>query len=545
MEHKDLYAVFDSIESLFKGNKNFMKTQSGQFVIAFDDKSKELLGLDKDDKYVVRDDACWWADYENELTPDVSITYEALVETIRYALDNTDASFRDVPIEILYKDLKKEDTDYSKQDIDCPLKDFSNDYELRSLIALADYPADLSEQIYEARNADNWCLKAFKDFPKYNNRVFIKLSDYDKAVYRHKSGGVVPKYIVISKNPLDYFYASYGNSFQSCFALNSPMARWYGYVPFSATPESCMVYLSDGTVTDVSLLNGKKFHCPQMYLRCWGYANERGTLVVDKFYRSNDNYIKPMIDFMREKFGALFLRNEDDDDRIQRLWDDGKNIYKIWKKYDLLFYSDSLILNKGTNGVFFKYGRAHGDGESSMHETDRRWRDHNGNGIFTEYCKKVKDVVKDIDFNKLIELVDGVLCNPKVCPITNLFIQEGQDKHPLAKYFTKPVKNLAIVDYCDGKMWTKYAKGDSTYFLNTHQDGFTCKSDGDVFIRGQANKSELGMTLKQIKDFIKSKIEETAFDAVLMKIVEDDKVTCQVFRNIKREKENERLAKAV
>lgn len=544
MEHKDLYAVLDSIESLFKGNKSFSKTTTGQFVIAFDDKAKKLLGFEEDDKYAIREDNVWWADYEHELTPDVSITYEALVETIRYAYDNSLSGFKSVPLEILVKDITKTDTDYSKQEIDCPLKDFSNDYELRSLIALADYPADLSEKIYAARNADNWVLKAFKDFPKYNNRVFIKLSEYDRAVFQHKMDrGVAPKYIVISKNPLDYFYASYGNSFQSCFALNSGMSCWYGYVPFSTTPESCIVYLSDGTVTDVSLLAGKKFHCPQMYLRCWGYANEDGELIVDKFYRSNDDYILPMIDFMREKFNALFLKR--DDHKSQRLYDQGKNIYKVWNKYKLRFYSDSLVKDIDDRFVYFYYG--HGCSDSK--ENKRRWRDENGDGLFTEYCKKVKDVVENIDFNKTIELVDGVLCNPKFCPITNMYIKEDQDKHPLAKYFTKPVKTLAILDYIDNRLWTQYMNAGfqdgSTFRMSTRRDNRTERSGDVLYIAGAPNITEIGMTIKQIKDKIKASIENTELDAILLKVVEDDKVTCQVFRNIKREKANEGLAKAV
>lgn len=537
MNHNDFYAVLDAIESFYKEEKTVSSHVEGTFSISFDDKSKEFLGSEKDELCVIREERSWW--WSKDLPEggvNVTITYDALVETIRYCFEHSLSTFTDVPDEILFKDLDTTPVDYSKQDIDCPLKDFSNDYELRSLIALADYPVELAERIWECRNEDNWVLKEFKDFPKYNNRVFIKLSDADRAML--KRHGKTSKYIVISKNPLDYFYCSYGNSFQSCFALNSPMSCWYGYVPFASTPESYMVYLSDGTVTDVSLLNGKKFHLPQMYLRCWAYAGKDGELIVDKFYRSDNSYIMPMIKFLSSKFNALFLKF--DSDNVRDLYNKGKGIYKIWSKYHLRFYSDSL--RKTGSTVYFKYNNGLRD---DTVETDRRWRDSHGHGILTEYCKKVKDVEKDIAFDKPIVLVDGVLCNPVICPITNMPITKDKDKSPYAKYFTKPVKDLCIVNFIDDKIWWSYntlkeSQGGDNLLLST-QDEPTEMISGQLRIRSKAY-SNTSVNLKRLKELIKADIEQTAFDAILLRIVEDDKVTCQVFRNIKKEKANERSA---
>lgn len=540
MDHKDFYAVLDAIESFYKEEKTVSSHSEGTFAIAFDDKSKSFLGMEKDEQCIIRENRCWWCDKDlPEGGVNVTIAYDALVETIRYCFEHNLSTFTDVDDAILFKDLDTTPVDYSKQDIDCPLKDFSNDYELRSLIALADYPVELAEKLWEYREEDNWVLKEFKDFPKYNNRVFIKLSDADRALL--KRHGKTSKYIVISKNPLDYFYCSYGNSFQSCFALNSGMSCWYGYVPFASTPESYMIYLSDGTVTDVSLLNGKKFHLPQMYLRCWAYAGKDGELIVDKFYRSDDSYIMPMIKFLSSKFNALFLRNALDKERD--LYNKGKGIHKIWYKYGLRFYSDSLRRNGSS--VYFKYG----DGSrGDTIETDRRWCDSHGHGIFTEYCKKVKDVEKDIAFDKPIALVDGILCNPVICPITNMPITKDKDKSPYAKYFTKPVKDLCIVNYIDDKIWWSYntlneSQAGNALIVSVTADPTELEA-GVLKIRNKAYGS-VGVPLKRLKELIKADIEQTAFDAILLRVVEDDKVTCQVFRNIKREKANERLTKAV
>lgn len=540
MNHNDFYAVLDAIESFYKEEKTVSSHSEGTFAVAFDDKSKKFLGMEEDEQCCVRENRCWWCDKDlSEDGVNVTIAYDALIETIRYCFEHSLSTFTDVPDEILFKDLDTTPVDYSKQDIDCPLKDFSNDYELRSLIALADYPVELAERLWECRKEDNWCLKEFKDFPKYNNRVFIKLTDADRALL--KRYGETSKYIVISKNPLDYFYCSYGNSFQSCFALNSGMSCWYGYVPFASTPESYMVYLSDGTVTDVSLLNGKKFHLPQMYLRCWAYAGKDGELIVDKFYRSDNSYIMPMIKFLSSKFNALFLKNDSNKERD--LYNKGKGIYKIWDKYDLRFYSDSL--RKCGSTIYFKYG----DGlRGDTVETERRWRDSEGNGTFTEYCKKVKDVEKDIAFDKPIALVDGILCNPVICPITNMPITKDKDKSPYAKYFTKPVKDLCIVNFIDDKIWWSYntlkeSQGGNDLIVSVTKD--PTKLDGGLLrIRNRAYES-VGVPLKRLKELLKADIEDTAFDAILLRVVEDDKVTCQVFRNIKKEKANERLAKAV
>lgn len=540
MNHNDFYAVLDAIESFYKEEKTVSSHSEGTFAIAFDDKSKSFLGMEEDEQCCVRENRCWWCDKDlPEGGVNVTIAYDALVETIRYCFEHNLSTFTDVPDEVLFKDLDTTPIDYSKQDIDCPLKDFSNDYELRSLIALADYPVELAEKLWECRKEDNWVLKEFKDFPKYNNRVFIKLTDADRALL--KRHGKTSKYIVISKNPLDYFYCSYGNSFQSCFALNSPMSCWYGYVPFASTPESYMIYLSDGTVTDVSLLNGKKFHLPQMYLRCWAYAGKDGELIVDKFYRSDNSYIMPMIKFLSSKFNALFLRNDSNKERD--LYNKGKGIYKIWSKYNLRFYSDSLRKNSST--VYFKYD----DGlRGETVETDRRWRDSSGNGTLAEYCKKVKDVEKDIAFDKPIALVDGILCNPVICPVTGMPITKDKDKSPYAKYFTKPVKDLCIINFIDDKIWWSYntlkdSQAGNDLIVSVTNDP-TKLDAGTLRIRKKAYES-VGVGLKRLKELIKADIEATDFDAILLRIVEDDKVTCQVFRNIKKEKANERLAKAV
>lgn len=159
--------------------------------------------------------------------------------------------------------------------------------------------------------------------------------------------------------------------------------------------------------------------------------------------------------------------------------------------------------------------------------------------------QKVKDVEKDIAFDKPIALVEGILCNPVICPVTGMPITKDKDKSPYAKYFTKPVKDLCIINYIDDKIWWSYNT------LNESQAGndlvVSCSDDstkieaGMLRIRDKAYRS-VGVPLKRLKELIKADIEDTGFDAILLRVVEYDKVTCQVFRNIKKEKANERSA---
>ena len=530
MNRNELYKTLDAVESLAKGEEVFQQHSEGTFTFKFETSEHEY-------PYFCREGRQWSNRVEEKILcpSSVEVTNEMWLETIRQGYKQNWCSYKSIPLEQLDPDFvydKKHD--YSKDTIDCALSNLTCFEELNALIALADYPAELSQKIWDCREEDNWVLKKFEKFKKYNNRVFIKLTDADKKVLMRDSeyDGKCPEYIVISKNPLDYFYCSYGNKFQSCFALNSSMSCWHGYVPFCITPESYIVYLSDGTVRDVSLVAGHKFHCPQMYWRSWGYANMDGDLVLDKFYRSSSEncLIKFVCDFLTERFGAKCLKYADDHSQI--LWNDGRDILDIWKKYHLRFYSDSLI-KENNERVYFCYARGGSDTDWNY---SVRWRPQGTNRLFTDYCKTVTKL-NEIDFSKPIDVIDGVLCNPRVCPVTNMLLPDNVEKSPYAKYFSKPVKNLAIVNWIEGNIYWSYkpnfeCRSDKLKFVDV-PDNVSFGNLVELKICGGfvSSRAGYGMSLKQFKDLLKAEVKNLPLDAILLRVVEDDKVTCQVFRS--------------
>lgn len=112
------------------------------------------------------------------------------------------------------------------------------------------------------------------------NREYVSfpyVPDYvahNRAFYTMSNG----KYLVISKNPYDFFWASQGNGFESCFSLTSTMRNIRG-VPFWICHRNFyMVYVSDGSVKKWGAWDGHKAKVPQMESRFWGYW------VNDKLY---------------------------------------------------------------------------------------------------------------------------------------------------------------------------------------------------------------------------------------------------------------------
>ena len=530
MTRDEIYKTLDAIESLTKGEKTFTEHRDDCFTFKYEGK----LIKDTEYTYYSRNGRQWKACIEDNICAPCSIevSEDMMIETIRQAYKSGWCEYLSLPLSLLDPSSSEDAVDYTKQDIDCALKDLTNYDELKALIALADYPSDLAQAMWDSKDKDNWVLDKFKDLPKYNNRVFIKLSETDRRDWKRQSryGGDVPKYIVISKNPLDYFYCSYGNKFQSCYAMNSNHGYWYGYLPFCSTPQSCIIYTSDGTVRDVSLIAGHKFHCPQMYWRAWGYADVNGDLLVDKFYRSSTEtcLIKFVCDFLTEKFGAKCLKYNNIGE--QELWNSGTEMFDTWMPSRLKFYSDSLKIKPDYHRIAFEYDRGNHDVGMGR---DTRW---NGKDL-AEYAKRVSKI-GDIDFSKPIDVIDGVLCNPIVCPITGMWLPAGVEKSPYAKYFSKPVKALAVVNWCEGHIWSSFVpktyggtRGDIILYTDT--DSATAGDLIGLHIgKGfNANRNHK-MTLKQFKDMIKGNVSKLiGVDAILLRVIEDDKVTCQVFRS--------------
>lgn len=554
----EMLRAFRAAELLYKNvdvskmsKEDLRKDMIGTFCIGIDDKLKDFLSLLN--SFIVRVDGLYSQNTDKELKKnktaiDMSLSYDNFIDVLRFLKAAGIDSYVSLDEELFDPDFEKKmkdieaSHDYTKT-YNCALKDLNPLDELKVLLALCQYPKDLGQKIYDyASKPQEFYLKDFKDFEVVNNRIIIPLSDVDKYKIKKllKANGfsegleevLSMNALVISKNPVDYFYCSYGNAFQSCFSLNSSMSCWYGYVPFVMADESYIIYGTTGEVMKTGIIRGKKFHSPQMLWRAWGYADKDGHLLVDKKYRKADskyNYlIKACCEFLSSKFNCICDGpNRGDEERT--LYNGGKGLFNIWSEYGLKFYADSL--RRKTSKVYFYYGC--GCNEDTKYTPD--WK--NNFGTFIDWAQSVTSV-GSIDLSKKNIVNDGVLFTPKACPITSLPIDESMDKHPYAKYFTKPVQSLAVLTYINGTVFTDYTTEEGGNERLDYLKICTRSSITRTFYQGtlwagpyntNGNANRL-ISLKSLKELLKGNVKSFGYDAIFLRAIENDKVTCQVFR---------------
>lgn len=549
--------AFRAAELLYKNvdvskmsKEDLRKDITGTFCIGVDDKLKDFLSLLN--SFIVRVDGLYSQNTDKELKKnktaiDMTLSYDNFIDVLRLLKAAGIDSYASLDEELFDPDFEKNmkaieaSHDYTKT-YDCALKDLNPLDELKVLLALCQYPKDLGQKIYDyASKPQEFHLKDFEGFEVVNNRIIIPLSDADKYNIKKKlkANGYTEgleevlsmNALVISKNPIDYFYCSYGNAFQSCFALNSGMSCWYGYVPFVMADESYIVYGTTGEVMKTGIIRGNKFHNPQMLWRAWGYADKDGHLLVDKKYRKSDSKYNSLIEscceLLTNKFKCICDGpHAGDNERI--LYNNGKGLFNIWNNYGLKFYSDSLI--RMTPKVYFRYGR--GCNEESKYKPD--WQ--NNFSTFIDWAQSVTSV-GGIDLSKKSIVNGGVLFTPKSCPITSLPIDESVDKHPYAKYFTKPVQSLAVLTYINGTVFTDYTteggdneRADSLKICT--RAAVTRTFNKGTLWTGTYNTNSDGklISLKSLKELLKGSVKDLGYDAIFLRAIENDKVTCQVFR---------------
>ena len=541
--------------SLVPSNGSLAGAGATDFCITFDKDTQDFLQLTNphlyrkgrsysnvSDKYLT----------DEHITSSITVSKEILFSTMKVLKDTGIDSYDKIDEVVFNPELLKEleeirkSWDYTKA-LDCEIKNklkiADTELEFKALVALADYPQELPVKMYNAYMSQrNFVLKSFKDFEITDNRIIIPLSKadkYDLKAYlklKEVSSETIDSLlkmeaIVISKNPLDYFYCSYGNSFQSCYALNSSYKGWYGYLPFCITDESFIVYGTSGKVVKTGIISGNKFHQPQMFWRTWGYADDNGNLLIDKKYRgsgkSYDCLVEYCCKFLTDNFGVICDRHGADE---RALWNDGTGIGSIWDEYDLKFYSDSLSIDEDI--VSFCYGQgSRGDSKGYIPEWMRKF------DTFINYASTVISISKDLDLSKPSTVINGVLMNPHLCPITNLYIPISEKQHYFAKYLKEPVKNCCILTYINGTVFTDASTYPNINPTEGHLHIATNKSltrewhAGNLFTADYTTKSAGDViSLKTLKEFLKGNIKDSGFDAIILRIVEEDKVTVQVFK---------------
>lgn len=555
----EMMRTFRALEMLYKGQDiskvslvDSIADDTDTFCMQFEDKAKDFAELHN--PFVYRDGRQIYLKSQSSIDDEdidvaFTVTYDMLLATMNTLKKLQLCTYADIDEDILDPSIAErikaidDSWDYTKAydcDIKNKLKMSDTDIEIKTMLALCQYPEGLASKIYDSyKQTREFVLKDFKDFEVVDNRIIIPLSEADKYRMRKYFKGtkvddrvLSMNALVISKNPVDYFFCSYGNSFQSCYALNSDMYCWYGYLPYVTTDESFIVYATTGEVMKTAVIRGQKFHNPQMLWRSWGYATEDGSLCIDKKYRGNENGIDKLIEFccewMTDKFNVICDRREKAERRT--LYNKGRGIFNIWKDYGLKFYSDSLKKNSDDEEVFFEYNC----GSSTQATYKPEWK--NRFSKFTYWASTATSTDPSLDLNKPCDIVNGVVTNINICPITKLRIPNGVKQHAYAKYFESPLQQLAVLTYDNGcvrcDVATQEFRSDNAYIKPSvgAGDGSSGFNGGTLYCFGKGTSVNGTIALKSLKEFIKGCINTTPYSAILLKIIEDDKITCQVFK---------------
>ena len=557
LDKTEMMRTFRALEMLYKGQDiskvslvDSIADDTDTFCMQFEYKAKDFAELHN--PFVYRNGRQIYLKSQSSIDDEdidvaFTVTYDMLLATMNTlrklqlcTFNNVDDNILDPTIAERMKAID-DSWDYTKAydcDIKNKLKISDTDTEVKAMLALCQYPEGLAPKIYDSyKQTREFVLKDFKDFEVVDNRIIIPLSEADKYRMRKYFKGtkvddrvLSMNALVISKNPVDYFFCSYGNSFQSCYALNSSAYCWYGYLPYVTTDESFIVYATTGEVMKTAVISGQKFHNPQMLWRSWGYATEDGSLCIDKKYRGSENGIDKLIEFccewMTDKFNVICDRRGHAENRV--LYNKGKGIWDIWKTYGLKFYSDSLV--KDDEEVYFMYN----GGSSMSSEYTPEWKESFDK--FIDWTSTANSVDPLLVLDKPCDIVNGVVTNINICPITKLKIPNGVKQHAYAKYFDKPLEQLAVLTYdkgcvrCDAA--TTEFRSDNiriqpSFGAGHGSSGF---NGGTLYCFGKDTSVNGTIALKSLKEFIKGCINLTPYSAILLKIIEDDKITCQVFK---------------
>lgn len=563
LDKTEMMRTFRALEMLYKGQDiskvsliDSIADDTDTFCMQFEDKAKDFAELHN--PFVYRNGKQMYLKSQSSINDEdidvaFTVTYDMLIATMNTlrklqlcVFSSVDEDIFDPTIAERMKAID-DSWEYTKAydcDIKNKLKIIDTDTELKTMLALCQYPEGLAPKIYDSyKQTREFVLKDFKDFEVVDNRIIIPLSEADKYRMRKYFKGdnvddrvLSMNALVISKNPVDYFFCSYGNSFQSCFALNSDMYCWYGYLPYVTTDESFIVYATTGEVMKTAVISGQKFHNPQMLWRAWGYATEDGSLCIDKKYRGREKGIDKLIEFccewMTDKFNVICDRRGDAPTRT--LYNKGRGIWDIWEEYGLRFYSDSLRKKDATQAydeeVLFTYN----NGMSITTEYTPDWK--KSFVKFTDWASTASSIDPSLVLDKPCDIVNGVVTNINICPITKLKIPNGVKQHAYAKYFDTPLQQLAVLTYDKGCVRCDVATKD--FILDSIQikpsinvgNGNSGFNGGTLYCYGKSTGVRGIIALKSLKEHIKGCINLTPYSAILLKIIEDDKITCQVFK---------------
>lgn len=481
--------------------------------------------------------------YLEGLSTNIKVTEQMVWDTMKILYKTGVCSFSDIdPLKLDDELLKRlEEMDKAFNRLSIPNTDMvkkltkeatKRNFGILTSLTYKDYP-EVRDRMLDAYDKvyTHFDLNKLKDFPVVDNRLYIQLSLSDwhriKEYYRARgwawdSYNESMKYVVVSKNLYDYYFCSQGSEFQSCYSLTSNYRGWCGMHPFGTFDSHYIIYGSKEDVTKYATLNdNNKWQIPYMFFRHWGWTSTEGDLLVDKCYTGNNTRAVRFAEAVRKTVMADYMIVDYSGER--RDTKEGKAMQEFFNRYEIGFYPDSVYV-----GADFRFSVSNGN----RHDTGCKIVFNNmpERSLATVYLQNITNVSDTFNPKKDFAIVQGKLINPKICPVTKLLIDETESVSKYAKYLNNPIEGeMLVATYCDGYFKLDAATREGlagSFGCRMENDTSTYGGSGIVF-RKNFNGEYAGcdaVPLKTFKEKIKELIDKSAYDLVLLRVIEDDKV---------------------
>lgn len=497
------------------------------FAIMLDEDLREFLNLYSN--YLIR----YGRKYKNpkvyEGTVNMNLSKDVFIKTVQQLYKLGVTRYEGVDVDILDPELQqrlKAIDDSHQYFVEMPeaWKDLSIDsmkqnFDVLTAINYANTPA-LMRTLVSTYTTRHTSFLGLEGATVYDNRVFIKLSEADRYRFKkHYNNDTMfdeIKYIVVSKNLYDYYFCSYGSSHQSCFALNSSHHGYHGMIPFGTAQGHYIIYGTKEAPQKTSLIQGSKWTTPYMFFRMWGWLGTDHKIHVDKMYSGYSTSLDSAIRDILERIGFSY----DSCDTFN-----SKYFSDIFSEFTCKVYMDSIRMND--NYRFFR-----GSGSCCFRgSTNPYYVSELDCGCCTSALSLISSVSSDFNPLQKFKIIDEHLCNVSICPITGLDIEYGEKQSKFAKYFTAALnKPLLVATYIDGLFKLDHGTIDNSttsYIKMCRYDASDINNDTLYLGKIYSNKQ---IAIKQFKERVKGIVKKENKFVLLVRFVEDDKVTYVKYR---------------
>ena len=298
------YGIDISDYDLDKIKSTFVKKDGGIISICNSNVPNWIAKLTEDAKdsldifsnYIIREHRTYRSknSLEEDLKENTVVNAEILLQTIRILCNNKVLNFYSIQPELLDEELMQRINDdrvnfnrkehqpeefikgLSKDSVETPFK-------VLTTVIYGKCEKEIVKMVADAYKKDikHFDIAGYEDFPVIDNRLFIPISESDMfdLMKELKTQGInqLPeewrglKYVVISKNPYDYYFASYGSMIQSCYSLNSSHLGLFGVVPMSDIDGHYIVYGTKDKPYQFNLFADgmSNINVSYMYFRAW------------------------------------------------------------------------------------------------------------------------------------------------------------------------------------------------------------------------------------------------------------------------------------